>query len=124
MNSRDSANIEIRQVTGKKALNIFIRVPWSIYENDPNWIPPLLMERKAAFSSKQPYFKHATWRAWIAYRNGKPIGRISAQIDELHQQRYNNKTGFFVKVKDPEDIARNPKSSTGQYLKPLLAPIR
>lgn len=98
-------NIEIREVIGKKALRAFIRVPWSIYKDDPNWVPPLLMERKEAFSSKHPFFKHAKWMAWIAYRDGEPVGRISAQIDELHQQRYNNKTGYFGLIEAPDDDA-------------------
>ena len=96
--------IEVREVTGKKALKAFIRVPWSIYKDDPNWIAPLLFERKEALSSKNPFFKHAVWRAWIAYQDGKPVGRISAQIDELHQQRYNNKTGFFGLIEAPDDF--------------------
>ncbi len=105
MNSHSGKDIEIREVVGKKALKTFIRVPWSIYKDDPNWIPPLLIERKEAFSSKNPFFKHAIWRAWIAYQDGKPVGRISAQIDELHQQRYNNKTGFFGLIEAPDDDA-------------------
>jgi len=96
--------LEIREVTGKKALKAFIRVPWSIYKDDSNWIAPLLFERKEALSSKNPFFKHAVWRAWIAYQDGKPVGRISAQIDELHQQRYNNKTGFFGLIEAPDDF--------------------
>ena len=103
MNNYSGKNIEIREVIGKKALKTFIKVPWSIYKDDPNWIPPLLSERKEAFSSKHPYFKHAVWRAWIAYQDGKPVGRISAQIDDLHQQRYNNKTGFFGLIEAPDD---------------------
>jgi hypothetical protein len=98
-------SIEVRKVVGKKALKTFIRVPWSIYKNDPHWIPPLMMERKEAFSSKHPYFKHAIWCAWVAYEDGKPVGRISAQIDELHQQRYNNKTGFFGLIEAPDNAA-------------------
>ena len=103
MNSHSGKNIEIREVTGKQALKAFMRVPWSIYKDDPNWVPPLLFERKEAFSSKNPFFKHAVWRAWVAYQDGKPVGRISAQIDELHQQRYNNKTGFFGLIESPDE---------------------
>ncbi|MGB5290439.1 MAG: hypothetical protein WBN41_03190 [Lysobacterales bacterium] len=105
MNNQAGKKIEIREVTDKKALKKFIRVPWSIYKDDPNWIPPLLMERKEALSSKNPYFKHAKWKAWIAFQDDKPVGRISAQIDDLHQQRYNNKTGFFGLIEAPEDDA-------------------
>ncbi len=103
MNNHSGKNIEIREVIGKKALKTFIKIPWSLYKDDPNWIPPLLMERKDALSSKHPFFKHAAWKAWIAYVDGMPVGRVSAQIDELHQQRYNNKTGFFGLIEAPDD---------------------
>jgi len=97
--------IEIREVSGKQALKTFIKVPWSVYKDDPNWVPPLIAERKEAFSPKQPFFKHADWCAWIAYRDGQPVGRISAQIDHLHQQQYDNKTGFFGLIEAPDDDA-------------------
>jgi len=103
MNSHSGKSIEIREVTGKKDLKTFIRIPWSIYKDDPNWIAPLLFERKEAFSNKNPFFKHAVWRAWVAYQDGVPVGRISAQIDDLHQQRYHNKTGFFGLIEAPDD---------------------
>jgi len=103
MNTTVGKNIEVRQVNGKQLLKEFIRVPWSIYRDDPNWVPPLLMERKEALSSNHPYFKHAMWSAWVAYQDGRPVGRISAQIDELHQQRYGNKTGFFGLIEAPDE---------------------
>lgn len=103
MNSLSGTEIEIREVSGRSSLKAFIRVPWSIYKNDPNWVPPLLVERKEAFSPKNPYFKHASWKAWIAYQDGKAVGRISAQVDQLHQQKYNNKTGFFGLIESPDN---------------------
>ena len=103
MNSHSGKSIEIREVTGKKDLKTFIRIPWSIYKDDPNWIAPLLFERKEALSNKNPFFKHAVWRAWVAYQDGVPVGRISAQIDDLHQQRYHNKTGFFGLIEASDD---------------------
>ena len=103
MNNLSGAKVEIREVSGKKALNAFIRVPWNIYKDDPNWVPPLIVERKETFSTKHPYFRHAVWKAWIAYRDGKPVGRISAQVDELHQQQYESKTGFFGLIEAPDD---------------------
>ena len=84
MNNHANMVLDIREVSGRSALGAFIRVPWNIYKDDPNWVPPLIAERRSALSSKHPFFKHAKWRAWIAYRNGEPVGRISAQIDELH----------------------------------------
>lgn len=103
MNNLSDTTLEIREVSGKRDLKTFIRVPWHIYKDDPNWVPPLLMERKEALSSRHPYFKHAQWRAWVAYRNGKPIGRISAQIDELHLKQYDTNVGFFGLIEAPDD---------------------
>ena len=103
MNNISNNTLEIREVSGKKDLKTFIRVPWPIYKDDPNWVAPLTLERKDAFSAKHPYFKHAKWCAWVAYRNGEPVGRISAQVDELHLKQYETKTGFFGLIEAPED---------------------
>ncbi|MDX2428158.1 MAG: hypothetical protein QNK22_05670 [Xanthomonadales bacterium] len=103
MNNLSGTKLEIREVSDRKGLGAFIRVPWRIYKDDPNWIPPLIAERKDALSSKHPYFRHAKWRAWIAYRNGKPVGRISAQIDELHLKQHDTKTGFFGMIEALDD---------------------
>lgn len=103
MNHISIKTIEIRKVSGKRDLDAFIRVPWEIYKDDPNWVAPLLIERKEALSDKNPWFEHAEWCAWIAYRDSKPVGRISAQIDQLHQQRYDNQTGFFGLIEAMDD---------------------
>jgi hypothetical protein len=42
-----------------------------------------------------PYFEHASFSSWVAYRDGKAVGRISAQVDQLHLERYKDSTGFF-----------------------------
>ena len=58
-------------------------------------MPHLLLERREHFSPRNPYFAHARCCLWLAYRGSKPVGRISAQIDELHEARYRDATGFF-----------------------------
>ena len=103
MTNHSDMVLDIREVSGRKALSAFIRVPWKIYKDDPNWVPPLIAERRGALSSRHPFFKHARWRAWIAYRNGEPVGRISAQIDELHLKQHDTKTGFFGLIEAVED---------------------
>jgi len=103
MNNISDTSLEIREVSGQKALSSFIRLPWSIYKDDPNWVPPLLAERKDALSRKHPFFRHAIWRAWVAYRNGQAVGRISAQIDNLHLKQHDTKTGFFGLIEAPDD---------------------
>jgi len=87
--------LTICPVDGRKQLDDFIRLPQSLYRDDPNWICPLFFEQRERFSKKNPFFQHARWHAWIAWQSGRPVGRISAQIDELHQQKYRNQTGHF-----------------------------
>jgi GNAT superfamily N-acetyltransferase len=97
--------VEIRPVESRRDLDRFIRVPWPIYASDPNWIPPLIFERRQHLSSHNPYFEHARWQAWVAYRSGRPVGRITAQIDELYLQRYQEPTGFFGLLEAEQDPA-------------------
>ena len=73
----------------------FIEVPWPLYAADPCWVPPLLVERRWHLSAKNPYFEHADFQAWIAWRGERMVGRISAQVDQLHLQQHNDATGFF-----------------------------
>jgi hypothetical protein len=88
---------------GRRALLRFLRLPWRLYADDPAWVPPLILERRQHLSPRNPYFDHARFRAWIAYRGAKPVGRISAQIDRLHLERYKDATGFFGLLEAEDD---------------------
>jgi hypothetical protein len=99
----NSGPLRIVPVEGRKGLRQFIRLPWSIYGDDPAWVPPLLLERSEHLSKRNPFFEHAKCRFWLAYRGGRPVGRISAQVDQLHLQRYQNSTGFFGLLEAEDD---------------------
>ncbi|MBU6298047.1 MAG: N-acetyltransferase [Alphaproteobacteria bacterium] len=74
----------------------FHHLPYLLYKDDPNWVAPLLLERKMHFDkSHNPFFQHAKAAFWLAYRDGVPVGRITAQIDELHLAQHNDATGHF-----------------------------
>ncbi len=98
--------MEIVQVQTSAHWRDFHHLPFRIYRDDPHWVPPLLLERKRHFAPKHnPYFEHAHASFWLAYQDGKPVGRISAQIDQLHLDRYRDRTGqfgFLEAVDDPD----------------------
>jgi len=101
--SPPSASLRIVAVQGAAALDDFIAVPSGIFRSDPAWIQPLTLERRLHLSARSnPYFQHARWQAWTAWREGEPVGRISAQIDDLHLERYRDASGFFGML-DAED---------------------
>jgi hypothetical protein len=87
--------IRVHPISTFRDIGQFITVPWQVYADDPMWVPPLRLERRLHFSRFNPYFKHAQWQGWIAYRGDLAVGRISAQIDQLHRQRYGPDTGHF-----------------------------
>lgn len=104
MNEQSGIRIEI--VTDKGGLDAFIRVPFSIYATDPNWVAPLIIERREAFSKKDnPYFQHARAEFWIAYKGDEAVGRISAQIDEMYLQKFGSRTGHFGLIEATDDPA-------------------
>jgi len=91
-----SAALEIVPVQTKQQWRDFHHLPFKIYEGDPQWVAPLLLERKFHFQPKHnPYFQHARAAFFLAYRGAAPVGRITAQIDQLHLERYNDATGHF-----------------------------
>jgi hypothetical protein len=98
------SSLQIVKVEDRQNRNAFIRLPWSLYREDPMWVPPLLLERRMHISPRNPYFDHATCRFWVAYRDGKPVGRISAQVDKMHLERHRDATGFFGMLEAEQNI--------------------
>lgn len=101
--SDHAGGLKVCEVTDRKLLDLFIRLPQQLYRDDPNWVCPLYFEQKERFSRKNPFFQHARWRAWLAFRNGVPVGRISAQIDSLHQDKFADNTGHFGCLEAEQD---------------------
>ncbi|PHS21699.1 MAG: dATP pyrophosphohydrolase [Robiginitomaculum sp.] len=103
-----NADLVIDPVIDKAGLKEFIQLPNQIYGEDPNWIPALDMERMGILDPKQsPYFEHAEAQYWIARQNGKAVGRISAQIDQMSLEANDSTTGHFgmiVAIDDPAVI--------------------
>ncbi len=98
--------IEIVHVTDKATMRRFIRVPFLVHKNDKMWVPPLISEREEAFDpAKNELVRRSEVRFWIARRDGRDVGRISAQIDPLAQKEGTDRTGQFgalSAVDDPE----------------------
>lgn len=88
--------LEVKPVTSRRLKKHFIKFPWKIYKNDPQWVPPLLLERKQYLHPKKnPFFKEGDAEFFLAYHNGKPVGRISAHLFPRHNEVHQDQTGFF-----------------------------
>ncbi len=100
------SSLRLKSVESKRDWDEFIELPWSVYQGDPNWVPPLRASMRALLDfRKNPFFKHATLKAWLVYRDEQPVGRIAGVIDRFHNDYAKEKVaffGFFECLNDPE----------------------
>jgi GNAT superfamily N-acetyltransferase len=101
--------VEIRPVHSRQDLMRFIKLPFRLYRDQPNWVPPLIYERKRHLSKdKNPFFEHAEAEYFLAWRDGEPVGRISAHIDRRLNEFQQNDWGLFgfFEAEDDPEVAR------------------
>jgi GNAT superfamily N-acetyltransferase len=80
----------------RKQLKKFIKFPWNIYRNDPNWVPPLIFDQLRFFTpGKNPYLSHSKAQLFMAFRGEEPVGRISAHENNQHSRIHKDGAGFF-----------------------------
>jgi len=74
----------------------FIALPWSLYDADAHWVPPLRASVAGLLNQKQnPFFAHAKLKAWMVFQGNRCVGRVAAVVDEAHNAFHQEKTGFF-----------------------------
>ncbi|MFM8889831.1 MAG: N-acetyltransferase family protein [Solirubrobacterales bacterium] len=109
--------VTVRPVRGRRDLKRFVRVPFDVHRDHPNWVPPLIRERMEYLNrSKNPYFGHAEVELFLAERDGEPVGRISAQIDanwDAYRGGNDGQFGFFECMDDPEAATGLFDAATG-----------
>jgi GNAT superfamily N-acetyltransferase len=89
-------DVEVALVSSGLEKDRFIRFPWEIYAGDPNWVPPLLMERHEFLdAAKNPFYRHADVALFLARRAGKIVGRIAAVEDRNFNAFHGSKTAYF-----------------------------
>jgi GNAT superfamily N-acetyltransferase len=115
-----TSGIDVRPVADARGLDAFLQVPFTVFRGDPNWIAPLFFERREHLDRKKnPYFAHAEAQLFVAFKEGEPAGRISAQIDRLRLERYRDQTGQFgfLDAIDDREIFHLLVAAAGDWLK-------
>jgi len=113
-------SITIQPVTTKKDRKKFVKFPWKINKDDPNWVPPLIIDRMMFLNpDKNPYFKHSKVQLFLAIKDGEIVGRISAHENKNHNKKYNDKTGFFgfFECINDQKVANHLLEATVNWLK-------
>jgi hypothetical protein len=88
--------IQVRPADSPADFARFVDLPWRLYKNDPVWVPPLKDDVRLLFDRrKNPFFAHADVQPFLAWKDGKVVGRIAAVENRAHNEFHEDKVGFF-----------------------------
>jgi len=88
--------VQIKEVTTKADLKRFVEFPFSIYKDNQNWIPPLLLDEYHTLrKEKNPAFEYCDAKYWLAYKDGQLAGRIAGIVNHRYIEKWGNKYARF-----------------------------
>jgi len=100
--------VDIRRVESGVDLDRFVKLPFRLYQNDPNWVPPLIRDLKNTLTpGRNPFWDHAERELFLASRYGRVMGRIAAIADHKYNRYHGSKLAFFgyFESEDNVDVA-------------------
>ncbi len=104
-------------VRTKKELETFVRLPFAIHGQHPLWVPPLVKDDLALLTpGKHPFWETARRELFLVFRDGRPVGRVAAIVDEKSNAYWNEKCGsfgFFECENDPEAAVAMLRTAAG-----------
>lgn len=99
------SQIRISKVSSQSERDAFIEFQWHIYEKDPAWVPPLIIERREFLNrDKHPFYEHGDAALFLATRDEKIVGRIMASDDPNYNALHRSNVGCFGLFESIEDV--------------------
>jgi len=86
---------DVIEVKSPRDLDDFIKLPFSLYSQDPLFVPPLITDMRERFSQRNPFFLHAKAKYFFTKQEGKLVGRVASIVDRRHNEFHNDNVGFF-----------------------------
>src|SRR5713101_2603539 len=112
--------LSVVEVRSRAERDQFIKFPWRIYKNNPAWVPPLIIERKAFLDrNKHPFYQHGDAALFLAKRNNEIVGRIMASDDPNYNALHRSNVGCFGLFEsiDDVDVARTLLAAATDWLR-------
>ena len=100
-------SVDVRPVKGRRELREFIELPYRLHSTSQYWIPPLRIERRLFLNRRlNAFFKHGDAELFLAWRDGRVVGRVSAQVDEAWNAHHSDRAGMFgfLEMEDDPEI--------------------
>lgn len=111
--------VEVSPVRSRRDRSEFIELPFRLHAIGTPWVPPLRVERRQFLSRRLgPFFKHGDAELFLARRDGRVVGRISAQIDHAFNEYHDNAWGMFgfLEFEDDQEVLDALLEAAAQWL--------
>jgi hypothetical protein len=102
-------SVEVRPVGARRELREFVELPFRLHSSSPQWVPPLRLERRLFLSRRRnAFFRHGEAQYFLARRDGRVVGRVTAQVDHAYNAFHQDRTGMFgfLELEDNPEVAR------------------
>jgi GNAT superfamily N-acetyltransferase len=115
-----AVSVQVRAVSGRRDLTRFIDLPFALPANHPLWVPPLKLERRVFLNRRlNAFFSHGEAEYFLAWRDGRVVGRVSAQINHAFNDHQQKKWGWFgfVELEDDPEVAAALLAAAEEWLR-------
>jgi hypothetical protein len=112
-------SVEVQPVASRRDLKEFIELPYRLHSTSEVWVPPLKLERRIFLSRRfNPFFTHGDAQLFLARRDGRVVGRISAQYDDAFNAHHGNRWGMFgfLELEDDPEVLPPLLAAAEQWL--------
>ncbi len=112
--------MEVRAVSGGRDLKRFVDLPFRLHANHPQWVPPLKLERRLFLNRRlNAFFSHGEAEYFLAMRDGRVVGRITAHVDRAFNEYHGSNWGWFgfIELEDDEGVAAALLEAAQQWLR-------
>lgn len=111
--------LSVVPVSSRRQKRQFLNLPWALYRDVPQWIPPLRLDQAELVGyHHHPYFARNEIQTFLALRGTQVCGRVAAIVNYDHIETHNERIGyfgFFESIDDPE-VARGLVTAAGEWL--------
>lgn len=113
--------VEIRAVSGRRDLKRFVDLPFRLHANHPQWVPPLKLERRLFLNRRlNAFFSHGEAEYFLARRDGRVVGRITAQVNHAFNEHQGKNWGWFgfLELEDDQEVLDALLDAAAAWLRP------
>jgi len=100
-------SVEVTPVSGWRETKAFIDLPYRVHASHPLWVPPLKVERRLFLSRRMnAFFTHGEAEYFLARRDGRVVGRISAHVNDAFNDHQHKNWGWFgwLELEDDQEV--------------------